>query len=338
MSGDEVQTDDESVSAQSLGDMVLGIHKGRILLAAFELDVFTALGQTARSVAEVAQELGTAERSTDRLMSALCALGLLSKKDGKYANTPITSRYLVKSSPDYLAQMMYSVRTWDNWSTLTEAVRQGRPVVPRPIDDRRDQQLRDFFTAMHARSTSQAAHVVRLLDLGGVSRVLDVGGGSGAYAMAFVRAREGLQATVFDRPEVIPLTRGYVESEGLSERIWTVTGDYDVDSLGEGFDLVFLSSVVNGNSAEGNRRLIRKCAGALNQGGRVAVLDLIMEEDRTRPEAGALFAVYALVRAEGGDTYTEAEVREWMVGAGLSQITKTDTGVRVDLMTGTKVK
>ncbi len=103
----------------------------------------------------------------------------------------------------------------------------------------------------------------------------------------------------------------------LSERIDYVAGDYTRDPLPSGYDLVFLSAIIHSNPPDENRKLIRKCAGALNPGGAVVVQDFIMDESRTEPPGGAFFALNMLVNTAAGDTYTESEVREWMKDAGL---------------------
>jgi SAM-dependent methyltransferase len=161
-----------------------------------------------------------------------------------------------------------------------------------------------------------------------------VGGGSGAYAMAFVKARSNINAAVFDLPNVIPITRGYIEKEGLADKIKTIEGDYTVDPLGKGYDLIFLSAIIHSNSIEVNMKLLKKCLEALNPGGQVVIQDFIMDENRTTPLSGALFALNMLVSTEAGDTYTESEVRDWMTAAGLSSIKRIDTPFVTTLIYG----
>ena len=285
----------DTPSPDKISVLAAGFQRSRVLLTAYELDLFTALGEDRRASDEVARALETAERATDRLMNALCAMDLLEKKDGRFSNTPLALKFLVKGRPEFMAGLMHTAHLWDTWSTLTAAVRHGKSVASRPIDERGEGWLDAFIAAMHGRAVKQGQTLVSLLDLSGVSRVLDVGGGSGAYVMAFVRAKEGLTATVFDLPNVIPLTGKYIEQEGFSGSIDTVAGDYSVDDFGSGFDLVFLSAIVHINSYEENLALIRKCAAALNPQGRVVVQDFIMDEDRTGPAFGALFALNMMV-------------------------------------------
>jgi SAM-dependent methyltransferase len=319
---------------QNIREMGTAFQASRALLTAVELELFTVLDDERRTSHEVAEALGTNPRATDRLMNALVALGLLQKRNDRFSNTSSGARFLVRGKPDYLAGLAHSNNLWDTWSALTDTVRAGKPPEIRRIGERHEQWLRTFIAAMHWRARQVAPAIVGLIDLKGVSRVLDVGGGSGAFSMEFVRARSGVTAVVFDLPQVVPLSRGYIQSAGFGAQVEVVAGDYTHDDLGKGFDLAFLSSVIHSNSYDANRHLIRKASDALNPGGRVAVLDSLMNEDRSGPLASALFAINMLVGTEAGDTYTPSEVHAWMIDAGLADISRIDTPFGTSLMIG----
>ncbi len=318
-------------------DTIYAFRPARVLLSSFELGIFSAIGDSPKESREIAQTLGTSERATDRLMNALCGMGFLKKKQGRFKNTPLTTRYLVKDKPDYLGGLMHQVALWKTWSTLTQAVREGSSVTVRgEIGDRGSEWLEAFIEAMHMRARGQAGIVARLINLRGVRRVLDVGGGSGAFSMAFVRTKKGVRAVVFDLPQVTVLTRKFLEREGLTNSIETADGNYETDSLGSGFDLVFLSAIIHSNSAEVNRLLFKKANDALTPGGRLVVLDHVMKEERTAPLAGAFFSLNMLVGTKAGDTYTESEIRQWMTEAGFNDIRRKNTPFGTDLMIGKK--
>ncbi len=311
-------------------------RESRILLTAYELDVFTALGSGGRTAEQVAEGAGADPRAMDRLLNALCSMGLVKKRGATFSLPKGPAQYLVRGKAGYQAGLMHTVHLWETWSTLTEAVRRGT-CVPRPdVNDRGEAWLTSFIAAMHERASAQADLSVSRLDLRGISRVLDVGGGSGAFAMAFARARKQIIATVFDLPNVIPLARQYVKQAGLEGRIDFRTGDYLTDDLGDGYDLVFLSAIVHSNSPEENSRLIRKCSDATREGGQVVVQDWVMDEDRTSPPAGAYFALNMLVGTAAGDTYTGNQIRGWMKDAGLSRFKRHDTPFGVSQVVGMK--
>ncbi|MFC1628236.1 methyltransferase [Gemmatimonadota bacterium] len=313
-----------------------GFRASRILLSAYELGVFTALGDTEKTAEEVSELIGTDARATDRLMNALCTTGLLSKNGDRFLNREAAGSFLVRGKPGYLAGLGHYVNLWDRWSTLSEAVRTGTVVGSGPVGDRGEEWLRSFIGAMHDRGTLQAPSSIAAVDLEGVSRVLDVGGGPGDFAMAFVRASDSITATVFDLPQVVPLTREYIEQAGLSDRIDTRAGDFLTDDLGSGYDLIFLSAIVHSLSPDECRFLIRKCTDALEPQGRFVLQDWVMSEDRTEPAEGALFAINMLVNTRAGDSYTEAELHSWLGEAGLVDIATNKTPSGSAQVTGRK--
>jgi SAM-dependent methyltransferase len=329
-----VMTGTETMTPQAFRAQVHLFQPSRVLLTACELDVFTAIGDGPRTSAEVAAAIGADPRATDRLLNALVAMGFLGKRAGRFANGAFAARYLVRGRPEYLAGLRHSVQLWTTWSTLTEAVRAGRCVVSRPTGADAAAAREAFIAAMHWRGATQAAEVADLVDLAGVRRVLDVGGGSGVFSMAFVRAQPGLQATVFDLPEVVPLTERYLAEAGLADRVAVVAGDLTRDELGRDFDLVFISAVIHSFPPDENRRLLEKAAAALVPGGRVVVQDFLMDEARTGPLQAALFALNMLVSTPAGDTYTESEVRAWMGAAGFEAIARRDTSFGTSLLVG----
>ena len=314
-------------------EMASGYQKSRIILTAFELDVFTAIGGGMVSAEDVARTICANAKATGRLLNALCAIGLIEKKEDFFFNTDASARYLVRGSEEYLSRIGHMLNLYRTWGTLTEAVRQGGSVTAREYDE---VSLVHFIEAMHHRAKKTSGELVSHIDLDGVKRVLDVGGGSGAYSMAFARAKDDLHAVVFDLPEVTDLARRYITESGLASRIGTKSGDYNRDDFGSGFDLVFMSAIVHINTPAENRALVARAFRALNAGGRIVIQDFIMEEDRTAPARGALFSLNMLVNTSGGDTYTEREMREWLAGAGCTEIARIETGMANDLMVGRK--
>jgi SAM-dependent methyltransferase len=318
----------------ALRDVAMGFQRSRVLLSAIELRLFGLIGEGGHTSAELAGRASTDPRATDRLLNALCAMRLLVKREGRFWNTPESRRYLDDGSQEFAAGLGHTASMWHTWSGLTDAVREGRPSLRAAINDRGDAWLKPFIAAMHYRAVQQAPQVADLIGLDGVARVLDVGGGSGAFAMAFAAKQPGLVAVVFDLPNVLPLTREYIAEADLTCCVTTAVGDYLVDPLPAGFDLVFLSAVIHSNSAVQNAALVRSCAAALNPGGRLVVLDWVMSDDRVAPPAGAFFALNMLVATDHGDTFTDGEIRGWMDGAGLARGPRIDTGNGTSMVVG----
>jgi hypothetical protein len=138
-----------------------------------------------------------------------------------------------------------------------------------------------------------------------------------------------VRAILFDLPEVIPLARERLTQCGVAERVDLVAGDFYVDPLPRGVDLVWMSAIIHQNSPDENRALYRRAAEALESGGRLLIRDIVMEPSRTAPPAGALFAVNMLVATAGGGTYTLAEIRDGLHSAGFEdvQLIRRDEGM-----------
>ncbi len=306
------------MNPQEFLDIIYGFQTSRILLTSLELEIFTVISEGAKSSEDVSKLISSDIKATDRLMNALCALNLLEKYNGKFSNTNFSSKFLVKGKPDFISNMMHAVNLWDSWSRLTSIVRNGKGTSK--VTSGSKNWLENFIEAMHYRALKQVPGDIDMLDLTNVHTVLDVGGGSGAYSMGFVKAKEDINAVVFDLPDVVPLTQKYISNAGLQDKIKTIKGNYLHDDLGSGYDLIFLSAIVHSNSFDENKRLIQKSADALNSGGQIVIQDFAMNEERTSPASGTFFALNMLVNTQGGDTYTEKEIYSWLENADLKEI------------------
>ena len=295
-------------------------QESRVLLTALELDLFTAVGDGAPAET-VAARLATDVRATASLLNALVAIGALTKQDGVFYNTGETARYLAASSPDCArAGLMHIVHLWETWSTLSECVRTGTASAEPVNEARRPEWTRAFIAMMDQRARGEAGQLARAAGAAGARRMLDVGGGSGVYSIAFARAYSELHADVFDLPPVVELTREYIRAAGLAERIGTRSGDMRTDELGSGYDLLLVSAICHMFGPEENQELFARCYRALAPGGRLVVRDFILDPDQTSPRQAALFALNMLVGTKAGSTYTEAQYAEWLRGAGFSRV------------------
>jgi SAM-dependent methyltransferase len=250
-------------------------------------------------------------------------MGALTKKNGVFRNTPDVARYLVAGAPDYARPaLMHTVQLWKAWATLTDSVRAGTAVLPPDVEQQERQWTQSFIAAMHRGAEGAAVRVVRAVGAGGVRRLLDIGGGSGAYSIAFAKANSTLRAEVLDLASVVPIAQRHIAEAGLADRVSTRVGDLRSDEFGTDYDLILLSAICHMLSPEDNRDLFRRCWRALAPGGRLVIRDFILEPDKTAPKSAALFAINMLVGTKGGSTYTEAEYAAWLAGAGFPEINR----------------
>ncbi len=326
--------DEAGVLPDELMQTIRGFQESRAMLTAIELDLFTAVGQSA-TAGDVARRLGTDERATEMLLNALVAMDMLEKLDGVFRTTPTTARFFAGSSPDYAREaMMHTVHLWTRWSTLTECVRAGTSVASDEADCG-DAWTRAFIAAMHRNAADRAPLVIRAIGTEGVARVLDIGGGSGAYSIAFARASDSIRVELLDLPAVIPIARSQIEEAGLSGRIGTRVGDLRTDTFGDGYDLVFASAICHMLSEGENRDLLKRCCKALAPKGRLVIQDFILKPDKTGPRFAALFSLNMLVGTQRGSSYSNQEYAEWLQDAGFSKVCHIRLPGPTGLMVGT---
>ncbi len=303
-----------------LNQTLRGFMESRALLTALELDAFSAVGSGA-TAAEVAQKISTHPRATEMLLNALAAMGLLTKQQGVFRNTPLAARFFAADSRDYARPgLLHTANIWHRWSNLTECVRAGTSVVREEMADRGDDWTEPFIAAMHRNASERAPLVVKAVGTAQEERLLDVGGGSAAYSIALAQANHKLQATVFDLPTVLPISHRHINAAGLADRITTRAGDLRCDALGRGFTIILVSAICHMLSPEENHDLFRRCREALDSGGRVVMQDFILEADKTAPKQAALFALNMLVGTRAGSTYSYDEYRAWMKAAGFGEV------------------
>jgi predicted O-methyltransferase YrrM len=222
---------------------------------------------------------------------------------------------------------MHTVHLFETWSTLTECVRTGAPVRKPGVEARDPHWTESFIAAMHWRAQNDAASFARLARAEHVHRLLDIGGGSGAYSIALAQAYPQLHAEVFDLEPVTRIAQRYIRAAGLEGRITTRTGDLTKDELGSGYDLVLLSAICHMLDEQGNLSLFHRCFRALAPGGRLLIRDFILDPGRTSPPQAAIFAVHMLVNTHGGSTYTLEQHDSWLRQAGFSAVRLEAPGV-----------
>jgi SAM-dependent methyltransferase len=169
-------------------------------------------------------------------------------------------------------------------------------------------------------------------DLSPFKRLLDIGGATGTYTIAFLEKNPEMTAVLFDLPEVIPWAEESLGSEGLLGRVELMAGDFYQDELPRGCDLAILSAIIHQNSPQENLDLYRKIHRALVPGGKLLIRDHVMDPGRTFPPQGTLFAINMLVNTKGGDTYTFDEIRDSLEGAGFGEVKLVRKGERMDCL------
>ncbi len=317
-------------SQETLLSTARGFMEARILLTAAELDLFTLLADEAMDLEEVTEVLESDTRATTILLDALAAMGLLAKAEGKYMCPP-TLADLLRSDREtsVLPMLRHGASLWQRWSMLTDLVHGMMSEPPVQLSDD-DGHIAAFIGAMHVIGRNAAGVIAEVARAESSRRLLDIGGATGTYAEAFLTRYPLMEATVFDRPQVIELAEARLANSPVRDRISLVAGDFYANELPDGHDLALLSAIIHQNSRAQNVELYRKVFRALLPGGRLLIRDHIMSEDHLEPMEGAVFAVNMLVATEGGDCYSLKEIQEDLDAAGFVGTRLIQSGKRMD--------
>ena len=294
--------------------------QGSALQAAIRLDIFSQLSDASLPAAALAKLLNCDLRALTMLLRALTAMDLLVKDRVGYRCPEPISYWLDASSNQYLGHIIrHQHHLVDSWQRLDQSVLSGQP-QRRSGSCSEEEWQRDFLLGMHNLASMLAPQLIPLLPLKKTRTLLDIGGGPGTWSLHFCQQHPQLRATVFDRPESRAIFSSNIDKAGMSERIGFSGGDFHVDELGSGFDLVWLSHVVHGEGPAMAARLIKRAAAATAPGGTLLIHEFILNDGDQGPVYPALFALNMLLGTEQGQAYSEAEISRMCTQAGLVEI------------------
>nr|HMN25764.1 methyltransferase dimerization domain-containing protein [Ignavibacteriaceae bacterium] len=145
----------EIKSSEDIRQLANAFRESRTLLSAIELKIFTVLDTHLMTSEVVSKEINTDHRATDRLMNALCGMGILKKVKAKFYNSDLSSKYLIEGKPDFMGGLFHTNHLWNSWSHLTESVKKGNSVIGNQNKIEKDEWVDAFIGAMHYRGVKQ---------------------------------------------------------------------------------------------------------------------------------------------------------------------------------------
>jgi ubiquinone/menaquinone biosynthesis C-methylase UbiE len=294
----------------------------KVLLTSVRLDIYSQLSGGPKTAGQVARRIGADPNALTVLLNALVALGLLQRRRNYYVNNPLSTRWLDSASPEYAGhQLLCEDRWWKLWDRLERRVLRGRPVLRRSVFHQDPKTTEELLLGLHRDALALAPRLVqRLPFLAQAESVLDVGGGSGTFSIAFCKAYPRLRATVVDLPYALAVARRVVAKAGMGRRVELVPCDVLKEPLPGQHTVVFISNLLHNFSPGQSQRLLRKSWQALHRGGWIVLRDVLLNEDRVSPAWGALFSVNMLLHSPHGRCYSRGEVTRWLEQAGFQEV------------------
>jgi predicted O-methyltransferase YrrM len=276
--------------AGDISAITYGFMASKALFAALDFDLFTHIDRGGDSLIGLAKATGVSENLLLTLLAALKSLGLIVEREGRLANAPATARFLVANAPgdfrDYV-RLVNGVFGYEGFRHLTPALR-GERIFP-------DKGFYEgmiysaglggeaFSSAQHTGSLGPARMMAKRVSLSDRKRLLDIGGGSGAYTLAFCAANPQLRATILDFPQTVETARRYAREAGLTDRVSHLAGNAITVEWPGSYDVVLMSYLLSAVGGRDIAVLARRAFEALPPGGLVLVHDFMMDNACEQP-------------------------------------------------------
>jgi precorrin-6B methylase 2 len=315
-------TEPQAVTPERISMLAWGYTAPLIVETAVRQGIFDLLDGGPKTIAEVAALTGASTRGLRAVLHALVGLNLLAKDDqGRFSLTAESSAFLVAARPGYMGGLFRHTSTQliPLWLKLNDAVMAGKPAAgvnqQGPGAEFFHEFVLDILPVSYPSARALAAHLAEAKSAVPAS-ALDLAAGSGVWGIALAQAFPDLRVTAVDWPRVLDATRQSVQRFGLAERFSLVPGDLLEADFGTGHDIATLGHILHSEGERRGRDLLRKTFEALAPGGTIAIAEFLVNEDRSGPPNGLLFAVNMLVATDEGDTWSFPEIAQWLQEAG----------------------
>ncbi|AEB44728.1 methyltransferase [Micromonospora maris] len=332
--------DTQPVSAEPLWRLGTAYFSRKVTLTAAELGVFTVLADGPLTAEQLRIRLELHPRGVPDFLDALVALDMLERDGDQYRNTPLSDHFLNEKRPSYVGAFLSAADA--RWDRLADALRTGEPqnrwgAGPQMFTEqyRTTAAWRNFTAGMDYLNGMIGPPVAEAFDWTSVDSVVDVGGARGNLVAALLRRHPHLKAGVFDLPGVEPVFIEHMTQLGIADRVTFHAGDFFTVPM-PAADVLILSHVLHDWALQERQALVSRAFDALAPGGRLMVIDPMIDDDR-RGTAGALLtSLNMLMVTPHGAEYTAAEARDWLTEAGFTGITAVPIGVHNTLLSGVR--
>ena len=311
-----------NVAPVPLLETQMAFSMARSIMAGVKLGLFEAAGDGARSAADIAKTCATGPGATEKLLNTLTSCGYFTFRDGAYALTPKSKKWLLRRSPQNLCdKLLFQFYEWDMVEGYEEFVRTGKPMAGH------DSMQGDDFWNIYQRGMRNlaglaAGEVAARFPMPPNARdMLDIGGSHGYYSVSLCRKHPNLKSVILDLPDAIKQSAPILAEEKMGNRVTHRPGNVLTDDLGErSVDIVFMSQLAHHFTDEQNRTVMKKIARALRPAGICVISDSILpKKPGDSGQTAALLDLYFAMMSESG-TWSIETMQDWLQSGGLAPL------------------
>jgi len=311
----------QPVTTVRLQNIAQSYGQSAALMAAVEVGLFTAISNGAGSFDEVARALDIHPTNAERLIVMLCAAGLVEKRDGRLKNAEDVERFLVAGKPGYMGPWItFTKPQWNEWGRLADHIRVKTLKVMGSIETFTIEDARRYHKATYSIGMGAGRRFVRQVNLAGRRKIMDIGGGSGAYCIQAAKAHPTIRGVVLDLPVVCEVTREFLAENGVADRIVAEPCDFTRDPFPTDCDVAIMASNLPMYSREMIAAVIRKAHDALLPGGEMHLIGETTNNERTGPWGPAYWGLGQAIVDSQGLAHSEADVIGYFNAAGFRDV------------------
>ncbi len=312
--------------AEEVSDIAFGFMGSKALFAALHHNVFTCLSGNPMTVEAAANATNLHPQRVRTLLTALASLRLVTVKDGTFSNSPAAESFLVKGAKydfgDYLRlqvdRQMYGLLDQIELALSDDLPDDATASYADWFSD--PDAARLYSASQHAGSLGPALGLSKAVDLSTSKTLLDVGGGTGAFAITLCQAFPGLSATIVDFPNVAAIGAEYVDDADLTDRIAYVPGNALETEWPRDQNVVLMSYLFSGVPGERHDEMIARAYDHLAPNGRLLIHDFVVSADRTGPKLAALWQLQHTAFTPHARSLDDASLTSALSDAGFADV------------------
>jgi hypothetical protein len=292
-----------------------------IIETAVKHRLFDLLDGSPKTARQLAKSAGSSIRGITAICNALVGLGLMARNGERYKLTPESAAFLVSDKPGYHGAFFrhISEQLIPKWLALDKIVRTGRPVSTVNSEKTGSKFFAEFVESLFPLSYAAAKTLGEHLGIPGAKKpvsVLDLAAGSGVWGIGLAEQSRHVRVSAVDWPPVLEVTEKIAAQHGVADRLTKIPGDLLKARFGKNHNVATLGHILHSEGQARSRKLLKKTFAALAPGGTIAIMEFLVNKDRTEPMVGLLFSVNMLVNTEEGDTFSFEEISGWLREAG----------------------
>lgn len=325
-------------------DIWMSMYHLPVVSVSDHLGLFSQICDKGLNAISLSKKLKVSIRSVEVLAEALISLGFLSKKNKIYSLNQTSRTYLLPKSPFYWGAILKSVQNKDEYKKILTAIESGSNQLKHNNKTFTEMWKEGSITTKAAANFTEKMHAtifapaVSAIDSGlfkNTKNLLDAGGGSGCFSIAYLKKYPKCKSTIFELPVVCDVSKKYIDQYQLSDKISTHSGNFfNRKDWPIGHDGVLLSQILHDWPTKACEVILKNAYDSLPAGGKIYIHEMLLTENKS-PSAIAFFDLLMLINHHS-QQFTKKQIFNLLKKSGFKNCLVKNTFGYYSIIVGTK--